>query len=142
MNLNINLYKDGKLEVVGLSCGKMSILAIDKDYCILKEAAYSQYVNRVSGVNYTSPQYHFYKIAKLTNYDKFINLQLDEVWVGESPKTFINDFIQFVENTYEQKKYDPLAAYPPSERKQIEEQLARQKKWMDELELHSQNLGK
>lgn len=143
MNLLLRIYKETqKLEVVqGAVGGKLTILAIDSAYCIIKENGYSGYVHRGVGVQYQCPQFYFYKVKKINNYPKFIEVQLEQEWSQESSREHIDSFIDLVCDKFPEEKYDPLAKYSSNERKQYEEIYKKQDEFMKEFE-RSINLHK
>jgi len=128
----IRLYKNGEVEFYKPKGGKLSLLALDKTHCIIKENGYSGYVHRGIGSVYTSPQFYFYEVVQINNYTEFIELHIKQIWVGESPKDFVQKFVESID--LPEEKYDPLAKYSPAERKQIEAYLKRQDELMEDLE--------
>lgn len=132
MNLILRIDKETqKIDVIeGAVGGKLSILAIDSAYCIIKENGYSGYVHRGVGVQYQCPQFYFYKIKNITNYEKFIEVQLEQEWSQEASREHIDSFIDLVCNRFPEQKYDPLAKYSPEERKQYEEIQKRHEEFM------------
>lgn len=143
MNLILRIDKETqKLDVVqGAVGGKLTILAIDSAHCIIKENGYSGYVHRGVGTQYQCPQFYFYKVKKIINYEKFIDVYLEQEWSQEAAKDHIDSFIDLVCDKFSEQEYDPLAKYSPSERKQYEEIYKKQDEFMKEFE-RSLNLQK
>ena len=131
--IKIRLYDD-KIEIsTGTKGGKLTLLAIDNNYCVIKENAYSGYVHRGIGSIPTPPHIHIYTIKEIHNYKEFVEISGDKLWIHETPKDQIQKFRKLIMQQYKEETYDALSCYPPAERKQIEEHLKRQEEIMKQF---------
>lgn len=134
IDLTLRIYKeDNKIEFIGYKGGKRTVLAIGSKYCIVKENAYSQYVNRVTGVDYQCPQVIIYECKYFKNYTKFIEVQLHPIWEQETAKDHIDSFVDLICDQVKEEQYDPLAKYSEKERKELKEIWKKQDEFMREF---------
>ena len=131
--VKIRLYDD-KIEIsTGAKNGKLTLLAIDTNYCVIKENAYTGYVHRGIGSTPTPPHIHIYIVKEIHNYKQFVEISGDRLWIQETPKDQIQKFRKLIMEQYKEETYDPLSCYSPAERKQIEEHLKRQEELMKQF---------
>lgn len=131
--VKIRLYDD-KIEIsTGAKNGKLTLLAIDNNYCVIKENAYTGYVHRGIGSTATPPHIHIYVVKEIHNYKQFVEISGDRLWIQETPKDQIQKFRNLIMEQYKEETYDPLSCYSPTERKQIEEHLKRQEELMKQF---------
>ena len=115
--VKIRLYED-KIEInTGAKSGKLTLLAIDTNYCVIKENAYTGYVNRVIGSTPTPPYIHIYTIREIHNYKEFVEISGNKLWIQETPKDQIQKFRRLIMEQYKEETYDPLSCYSPNRKK-------------------------
>ena len=69
--VKIRLYND-KIEInTGAKNGKLTLLAIDNNYCVIKENAYTGYVHRGIGSTPTPPHIHIYIVKTIYYYKHY-----------------------------------------------------------------------